>query len=116
MRAVAMAVDSRSGEAATGRLGAVAARVEPVGPETSCAEVYDRFRGDPDLIAIPVVDGEAPIGLVNRHDLTMALAQDYGRALYAKKPITVKMDGHPLIVDSSVQIEALEWLIANEKP
>jgi two-component system cell cycle sensor histidine kinase PleC len=98
------------------RLASVAVPVTPVTPDMRCAVVYDRFRGDAELIAIPVVDGEWPVGLVNRHDLTMRLAHDYGRALYAQKPITALMDAAPLVVESSVQVEALESLIATENP
>ncbi len=106
----------RTDAAQASSLGAMAEFVEPVSPETRCAEVYDRFRHAPELIAVPVVDRSRPVGLVNRHDLTMSLARDYGRALYALKPITNIMDAHPLIVESSVQTDALEWVIANEKP
>jgi two-component system cell cycle sensor histidine kinase PleC len=63
-----------------------------------------------------VVEDAKPVGLVNRHDLTMRLAHDYGRALYAQKPITALMDASPLVVESSVQVEALESLIATENP
>jgi len=98
------------------RLASVAVPVEPVTPETRCAVVYDRFRGDADLIAVPVVDNGMPVGLVNRHELTMRLAHDFGRALYAQKPITALMDTAPLMVESSVQVEALESLIATENP
>jgi two-component system cell cycle sensor histidine kinase PleC len=98
------------------RLVSVAAPVEPVTPETRCAVVYDRFRAEADLIAVPVVDGGMPVGLVNRHELTMRLAHDYGRALYAQKPITVLMDAAPLMVESSVEVEALESLIATKNP
>jgi len=98
------------------RLASVTAAVAPVPPDTRCAVVYDRFRGDADLIAIPVVEDGRPVGLVNRHELTMRLAHDYGRALYAQKPITTLMDATPLVVESSVQVEALESLIATENP
>jgi len=98
------------------RLASVAVPVEPATPDTRCAVVYDRFRADADLIGVPVVDNEKPVGLVNRHELTMRLAHDYGRALYAQKPITALMDAAPLIVESGVQVEALESLIATENP
>jgi signal transduction histidine kinase len=98
------------------RLASVAMPVAPVTPDTRCAVVYDRFRRDAELIAIPVVDYDMPVGLVNRHDLTMRLAHDYGRALYAQKPITALMDAAPLVVESGVQVEALESLIATENP
>ena len=107
---------SRTASTGGDDLGGLVVAIEPVLPTTPCAEVYERFRGDPELIAIPVVEDGRAVGLVNRHDLTMSLAQDFGRALYAKKPISVKMDCHPLIVASTVQIEALECVIANEKP
>jgi signal transduction histidine kinase len=107
---------SRTPTLGDGRLASVAVPVAPVTPHTRCAVVYDRFRADAELIAIPVVDYDMPVGLVNRHDLTMRLAQDYGRALYAQKPITVLMDAAPLVVESSVQVDALESLIATENP
>jgi two-component system cell cycle sensor histidine kinase PleC len=90
--------------------------VVPVESTARCAEVYQRFSDNPELMAIPVVDGRRPVGLVNRHDLTMCLAQDYGRPLYAQKPITARMDAQPLIVESGVAIEALEWMIAANRP
>jgi len=98
------------------RLGEMAIAIEPVEPNARCGLVYERFRRDIDLIAIPVVEQGRPVGLVNRHELAMSLAQDYGRALYALKPITVKMDRHPLIVESNVEVDALERVIATEKP
>jgi hypothetical protein len=110
----ATARSSRALPSGHDRLVSVAAPVEPVTPETRCAVVYDRFRAEADLIAVPVVDGGIPVGLVNRHELTMRLAHDYGRALYAQKPITVLMDAAPLMVESSVEVEALESLIATE--
>jgi two-component system cell cycle sensor histidine kinase PleC len=107
---------SRSSAPGDDRLASVAVPVVPVTPATRCAVVYDRFRGDADLIAIPVVDDWTPVGLVNRHELTMRLAHDYGRALYAQKPITALMDAMPLVVESSVQVDAVESLIATRNP
>jgi signal transduction histidine kinase len=112
----ATAHTSRSLALGDDRLASVALPVAPVAPDTRCAVVYDRFRGDADLIAIPVVDGWTPVGLVNRHELTMRLAHDYGRALYAQKPITALMDATPLVVESSVQVDTLESLIATQNP
>jgi two-component system cell cycle sensor histidine kinase PleC len=99
-----------------GSILSAATPVAPAGPDTRCSEVYERFRDNPDEMAIPVVDGGRPLGLVNRHDLSMSLAQDYGRALYAQKSITARMDAQALIVESSVTIDALEWMIAVNRP
>jgi len=90
--------------------------IVPVPPEMRCADVYARFRAEPDTVALPVVQGDKPIGLVHRYDLTMSLAQDYGRALYAQKPITAQMDAQPLIVEHDLAIDELEWMIAVNQP
>ncbi len=98
------------------RIGSLAEYIEPVSPEIQAAEVYKRFRADPDLMSIAVVDGKLPVGLINWHDLAMKLARDYGRALHALNPVATVMDRTPLIVESDINIDALEWLIASERP
>lgn len=98
------------------RIGTVAEPLLPVRPTEVCGKVYDRFRADDKLIALAVVEDEKPIGLVNRHDLLLKLAQDYGRALYAHKPITVLMDSAPLIVDKDLDVDHLQSFIAAESP
>ena len=46
--------------------GALARYVEPVAPETTSLDVKDRFRVDPNLHAIPVVDAtDMPVGVQN---------------------------------------------------
>lgn len=54
--------------------------------------------------------GRKPAALVSRYDLIMSLEEDYGRALYAKKPLSVRMDARPLLVDSETAIDELEWM------
>jgi two-component system cell cycle sensor histidine kinase PleC len=93
-----------------------ALRVLPVAPATRCAEIYDRFSADVDLIAIPVVDEEKPVGLVYRVDFEHRLAHAYGRALYEKKPISALMDPEPLVVERGIAVEALGHLIASDRP
>ncbi|MDE2165277.1 MAG: histidine kinase [Alphaproteobacteria bacterium] len=90
--------------------------VAPVPPETTSADVYARFRGDAELISIPVVAGDRPVGLVYRTIFMASLAHKYGNALYADKPVTHLMDAQPLIVDHAVSVDELEATIAREKP
>lgn len=90
--------------------------IAPVSPETTNATVYERFRGDAELISIPVVAGDRPVGLIFRTTFLSSLAHKYGNALYADKPVTHLMDAQPLIVDQSVSVDELETIIANEKP
>ncbi len=87
-----------------------------VAPETACADVYDVFSRDPDLLALAVVEGERPVGLVNRHELILRLADRFGRPLFEKKPIERLMDPDPLIVDGETGIDDLGQRILTERP
>jgi two-component system, cell cycle sensor histidine kinase PleC len=90
--------------------------IEPVAPSTPCAAVYDRFVSEPDLLAVPICADGRPLGLIDRYHFLRQLAHSYGRALFANKPATVIMDRDPLIVDRSIDIMALQHLIADDRP
>ncbi len=83
-------------------------------PETTCAEVYELLSSDPDLLALAVVDAGRPIGLVNRHELTLRLADRFGRPLFERKPITWLMDRRPLLIEADEPLTRLEELLAGE--
>ncbi|WP_281301906.1 MULTISPECIES: ATP-binding protein [unclassified Iodidimonas] len=95
---------------------ALATDAPVVGPDALCAEVYEIFSGETDLLAIAVVEDGKPLGLVNRHELTLRLADRFGRPLFEKKPITRLMDSTPLIVDGRMSIELLGQFILDERP
>jgi two-component system cell cycle sensor histidine kinase PleC len=102
-----------SGEALE-TIGTMAVPLPPVPVAMRCEEVDLKFQADPDLGALAVVDGDRPVGLINRYDLITQLSRDYGRALWAKKPVGSLMDDAPLIVDASIGVDTLESLIADE--
>jgi two-component system cell cycle sensor histidine kinase PleC len=95
-------------------IGTVAVALPPVHSSLRCEDVDLRFQSDPDLAALAVVQDARPVGLINRYDLITHLSRDYGRALYAKKPVSALMDRAPLIVDASISVDRLESLIADE--
>jgi diguanylate cyclase (GGDEF)-like protein len=67
--------------------------------------LYERFREEPDTLIVPVVDGEErPIGIVERNAFFLRMAAEYGRALYANRPISTLMDCEPLIVDADTEL------------
>ncbi len=88
----------------------------PAAPTDTCATVYDQFTANEDLITIPVVDGDHPLSLINRHEFVHALAQQYGRALYDRQPISTLMDAQPLVVDINTSLETLNRLIVDDNP
>ena len=81
-------------------------RIDPVGPDTTGADVLARFAHDKDLYILPVVDGERPVGLVERGAFLLELAAPLGHARYAHRPITLLMDPDPAIVEAGVEIDA----------
>jgi diguanylate cyclase (GGDEF)-like protein/PAS domain S-box-containing protein len=67
--------------------------------------LYERFREEPDTLIIPVLDDEdRPIGLVERNAFFLRMAAEYGRALYANRPISTLMDSEPLVVDADMAL------------
>ena len=99
------------------RIGGVVQRVRPLAMDETCGEAHRRFLENGDLLALAVVDaGKSPVGLVNRQDFFVRLADRYGWALFEKKPITALMDADPLIVDVAVSFDGLGELIVAERP
>lgn len=88
----------------------------PTDAGTICAEILEKFSDNPDLLTIPIVSGDRPVGLVNRHEFIQAMAHQYGRALYDRQPIEAMMDAAPLVVEVSIPLETLNRLIVDEKP
>ena len=83
-------------------LASLAIPTPPVPPGASGAEVYNRFQQEPDLIAIAVVDEAGrPVGIIDRISFTLCMAAEYGRALYAQRPISLLMNASPLIANGS---------------
>jgi len=67
--------------------------------------LYERFREEPDTLIVPVLDDEdRPIGLVERNAFILRMAAEYGRALYANRPISTLMDDAPLVVDAGMAL------------
>jgi len=83
----------------------IALPIEPVGSDVKGGVVYDRFQAEPDLMAIAVVDDQGvPVGLVERNHFALKMASNYGRALYAGRPVALIMDPAPLIADQATLV------------
>ncbi len=89
--------------------------VPPVGPKTRCEEVYALFAADKSIQSIAVVDDEFPLGLVNRFALVDRFSRRFFRELYERKPISSVMEKSPLIVESTVGLDDLSSIIADEE-
>lgn len=88
------------------RIGDFVERVEPVSPETPGSVVFDRFQNEPNTLAIAVVDPEGrPVGLIERNAFTLKMAAEFGRALYARRPVSGLMDPNPPYAEAGASAE-----------
>ena len=78
-----------------------------VTPLTDNASVLRLFGQHKDMVSLPVVDNECPIGLINRSLFLSKMAKPYYSELYGKKSCISFMDASALIVDASTSIHAL---------
>ena len=81
--------------------------LEPARADDLGKTLYERFREEPDTLIVPVLDADdRPIGIVERNAFFLRMAAEYGRALYALRPISVLMDSDPLVVEADVELAA----------
>ncbi|KQW79646.1 response regulator [Brevundimonas sp. Root1279] len=84
---------------------ALTERAEAVSPDTLGSDVFARFTSEPDTLVIPVVDGDRPLGLIERNAFLLKIAGAFGHALYAKRPVIHLMDEDPAVVEAGVAID-----------
>ena len=83
----------------------LASPIEPMTAASIGSEVYNRFEGEPDTMAIAVVDKDnVPIGLIDRGQFMLKMGGAYGRSLYSGRSVTLIMDANPLCVDVGTRI------------
>jgi signal transduction histidine kinase/CheY-like chemotaxis protein len=85
-------------------LDSLAARVVPLKAETPGHEVYDRFLREPETLVLPVLEGERPVGLIDRNTFMTWMAAPDGRAQFANSPISALMDDEPVVVDGATRV------------
>lgn len=89
------------------------AAVTPVSPETPGARVVARFQAEPDLLAIPVVEGERLAGLVERDALLMRMATAPDRQRLEAAPVRELMDAEPAVLEAGMRVGALGAMLNN---
>lgn len=71
------------------------------------ADVLDVFGLHRDLISLPVLEVDRPIGLISRGIFMSQMSKPYYRELYEKKSCIAFMDKSPLIVEVDTPVETL---------
>jgi hypothetical protein len=67
------------------------------------------FSSRGNVASLAVVEGNRPIGLINRDIFLSQMSKPFHRELYDKKSCIAFMDKEPLIVDADMSIEALTF-------
>lgn len=89
------------------RIGDYIEAAQPVGPETTGANIYERFLNEPNTMVIPVVGMDnRPLGLIERNAFNLRMAAAFGRDLHAKRPVSALMNTAPLIARAEDSAEA----------
>ncbi|MNU28235.1 Autoinducer 2 sensor kinase/phosphatase LuxQ [compost metagenome] len=90
------------------RIGDFVEAAPPMTPESLGAEAFDRFQAEPDTLVIAVVDADGrPVGLIERNAFTLKMAAEFGRALYARRPVSALMEPDPLLVEADASADVL---------
>jgi signal transduction histidine kinase/ActR/RegA family two-component response regulator len=88
------------------RIGDFVDAVAPISPETFGSVIFDRFQAEPNTLAIAVVDPDGrPLGLIERNAFTLKMAAEFGRALYARRPVSSLMDPNPPLAEADASAE-----------
>lgn len=92
----------------------LAVRAPTVPPSASIDEVRETFAAHPDLHALPVVDDDYPVGLINRRGFLDRYARPFYHDLYGRRPCTLLMDDKPFRVEASVPIDSMVRMLAGD--
>ena len=79
-------------------------------------EVDGLFLQNPKLQIIPIVDDGIPIGLINRYHMIDCFSRPFQREVYGKKPCTVFMDTHSIVVDKNTSMQDVSHIIIEANP
>jgi hypothetical protein len=61
------------------------------------------FHARPDIVSLAVIEGDRPIGLINRDIFLSQMSKPFHRELYDKKSCIAFMVKEPLIVDADMR-------------
>jgi serine phosphatase RsbU (regulator of sigma subunit) len=86
---------------------ALAVNVPVITFEENNATVLEVFSRHRELVSLPVLENEHPIGLISRNIFMSQMSKPYHRELYEKKSCIAFMDKDPLIVEVDTPIETL---------
>ncbi|MEO0576964.1 MAG: bifunctional diguanylate cyclase/phosphodiesterase [Pseudomonadota bacterium] len=98
---------------ASGTARALAFEQTPISADVLVSSVTDIFYCEPELEAIPVVDGDHAVGIVDRSAFLDLMSMPLRHELHAKKPIRDLMHDTPLIVEADARLEQVSRIVTS---
>lgn len=95
-------------------IGNLCQNVRAIDAQLPMRQVDELFRTRPELMSLPVLEQQRPVGLLERRRLLEAFALPYGRALFERKTASHFMQQNPLIVDASMTLETVSKIITDD--
>ncbi len=91
--------------------------IPPICPTCSSSDIYERFRGEPDLMVLAVADDDGRVqGLIERHTFNLKMAAQYGRAVFGRRAVTLLMDQAPVLVEADTPLRDFTETMLAERP
>lgn len=79
-------------------------------PDHTTEDVLQIFTENAGVVALPVVEGSQPIGLINRNLFMDNLAKPFRREVFARKSCIAFMDKSPLVVNQDTSLQDLSFM------
>lgn len=82
-----------------------------VSPNQLCSDVLSMLAEHAEIVGLPVIDGNKPIGLINRNIFMDEMAKPFRREVFARKSCIAFMDKEPLVVNENMSIQSLSFKV-----
>ncbi len=87
--------------------------VPSIRPHTLIDDVAKAFADDPALRTLALVEGDRPVGLLNRQAFIDRYARPFFRELYGRKPCVLFANTTPLILDKHTGLDAMTAVLTS---
>ncbi|WP_136065875.1 bifunctional diguanylate cyclase/phosphodiesterase [Modicisalibacter radicis] len=86
-------------------------QVSPIELDTPVPKVVERFKAQPDLRCLTVVDEQRPVGVVRQHGFLQLFTNPFSHSLYARRTIGDILDTNMLVTRADTSLETLSQQI-----
>lgn len=98
------------------QIGEIARQDNPVLETTTCSEIDNQFKNNPNITGLPIVNNESiAVGLVMNSNFFARVGTQFGWSLYMKRSVHIIMDSSPLIVDYYTPLDKISKIVISRE-